>query len=934
MGPRTENPQRPLQVVSPWMRRVLAALFLLFALLALDSVYLSAVTLLEWSTGEIYQDNLYLLIFLAHLVLGVVLIPVFLAYALPHLRRAWRRPNRAAVRAGLALFTTALVVLASGVVLTRFGFFEINDPRIREPAYWIHVISPLVLIWLFVLHRLAGHRIRWGIGARWAAVAVALGGVMIGWHTLNQGSSVSSGASSVARERFFPSLAKTDTGDYLPTDALMREDYCAQCHEDIARDWRHSAHRQSSFNNPPYRFSVNELRELSLEQHGDVRKARFCAGCHDPSPFFNGSFEDPDFDEDSRSANAGITCTACHAIQSIDSLRGNSDYTIAAPEHYPFASSYSPVLRWVNRQLIRAKPEFHKKTFLKPFHRTSKFCSTCHKVHLPPEVNDYRWLRGQDHYDAWLLSGVSGHGITSFYYPPKAVTACAKCHMPLKPSEDPAARYFDGADELSGHDHLFAAANTGIPHMLGMPSWVNEAHRKFLEGALRVDLFGLREGGTLEGELVAPLGPELPTLRPGESYLLEVVLRTVRLGHLFTQGTADSNEIWVEVGVSSDREPLAASGDRDAKGAVDPWAYRVNAYVLGKDGERIDRRNAQDIVVALYNHQIPPGAGEVVHYRLDVPKDASGPLTVEVKLQYRKFDTTYLQYIEGEAFDGNDLPVVTIASDRLRFPVAGAPGSGADREPSDVPSWERWNDYGIGLLRQGALRQAEAAFTEVERLDRPDGPLNLARVYLREGRLDAAVTALERAARFDPPARPWSVAWFTALVNRQNGYLDEAIEDLEAIANTEFAEARQRGFDFSRDYRVLNTLGETLYERARLERGEARREQRLALLEKARARFEQALAIDTENATAHYNLSLIYEELGDSAQASRHRALHLTYKRDENARQRVVAQHRTRHPAANHAAESIVVYELRPPGAHGTPPATLADGPGSAGEDS
>ncbi len=36
--------------------------------------------------------------------------------------------------------------------------------------------------------------------------------------------------------------------------------------------------------------------------------------------------------------------------------------------------------------------------------------------------------------------------------------------------------------------------------------------------------------------------------------------------------------------------------------------------------------------------------------------------------------------------------------------------------------WERWNDYGIGLLRQGKKgesRQAEAAFAEVEKLGRP-----------------------------------------------------------------------------------------------------------------------------------------------------------------------------------------------------------------------
>ncbi|MDZ7749293.1 MAG: hypothetical protein U5K43_11075 [Halofilum sp. (in: g-proteobacteria)] len=42
-------------------------------------------------------------------------------------------------------------------------------------------------------------------------------------------------------------------------------------------------------------------------------------------------------------------------------------------------------------------------------------------MHIPEAVNDYKWIRGQNHYDSFLLSGVSGHGVSSFYYPPRAV---------------------------------------------------------------------------------------------------------------------------------------------------------------------------------------------------------------------------------------------------------------------------------------------------------------------------------------------------------------------------------------------------------------------------------------------------------------------------------------------------------------------------------
>ena len=42
-----------------------------------------------------------------------------------------------------------------------------------------------------------------------------------------------------------------------------------------------------------------------------------------------------------------------------------------------------------------------------------------------------------------------------------------------------------------------------------------------------------------------------------------------------------------------------------------------------------------------------------------------------------------------------------------------------------------------------------------------------------------------------------------------------------------------------------------------------------------------------------------------------HRSLHLKYKPDDNAQDNSVAAHRARNPAANHAAESIVIYDLQ-----------------------
>ncbi len=915
--------RRYVPAVGPGLSRLLAVVLGLFAVLSVNAVYLLSVTLLERATGETYQNYFYLVMFLAHLGLGLLLVGPLLVFGVLHIRNAHDRPNRRAVRAGYALFATSLVLVGSGILLTRAGGFELRDPAVRSGAYWAHVLTPLLAVWLFILHRLAGKPIRWRVGIAWAGVALVVALGMSLMHSQDPRHWNVAGPASGA-QYFYPSLARTSTGNFIPADTLMMDAYCAECHTDAHAGWQYSAHRFASFNNPAYLASVRETRRVTFERDGDMQAARFCAGCHDLVPFFSGAFDDPEFDDVNHpTAQAGITCTGCHAITNVNSPRGNSDYTIEEPVHYPFAKSESAFLAWVNRQLVKAKPALHKKTFLKPLHKTEEFCGACHKVHLPAELNKYKWLRGQNHYDSYLLSGVSGHGAQSFYYPPKAETSCNGCHMRLEPSEDFAAKDFDGKPGREVHDHLFPSANTALPHLLGAPPEVVQAHQDFNAGALRVDIFGVKRGAEIDAPLVAPLRPSTPVLAAGETVLVDTILRTVKLGHAFTEGTADSNEVWLEVSVRDGRGALVGqSGGRAPDGSVDPWAHFARAYVLDRDGQRINRRNAQDIFVPLYSNQIPPGAADVVHYRLRVPEDAAGELTVAARLLYRKFDTEYVRFFQGDAFEGNDLPILVLAEDRVTFPVAEGGGSVAAPGEPPAPEWMRWNDYGIGLFRKGEvgsnkgeLRQAEDAWSRVEALGQADGPLNLARLYLKEGRLDDAVAALARAQAHEPPAPFWSVSWFTGLANKENGNLDLALENFLAVVQADTAETRERGFDFSRDYRVLNEIGDTLFELAKRMRGAEASAERERTLVAAVEWFEKTLAIDPENLTAHYNLAQIFERLGDAARAAEHRGEHARYRPDDNARDHAIQAARARDAAASHAADAIVVYDLQRAGA-------------------
>ncbi len=934
----TTPPKQYVRAVTPGLRKLLYFVFGLLALLGANSLYLASITFLGWVKQQAYENYFYQLMFLGHLVLGLLLVVPFVIFGIKHMLYAKDRRNRRAVKVGYALFAVSCVVLVTGLLLMRVGGFDLRQPLVRGTIYWLHVACPLMAGWLYWLHRLAGPRIKWRIGLSYAVVVGVAVVAMVLLHSHDPRQWNVAGPKDEGKY-YEPSLARTATGNFIPARILMMDDYCQKCHPDAHAQWAQSSHRFSSFNNPAYLASIRETREVAFKRDGNVKASRWCAGCHDPVPFFSGAFDDPKFDLQNHStAHAGITCTTCHSITHIKSTRGNADFTIEEPQHYPFATSDNAVLQWINNQMVKARPSFHKKTFLKDLHKTAEFCSTCHKVHLPYELNNYKaFLRGQNHYDSYLLSGVSGHGARSFYYPPKAIANCAGCHMPLKESNDFGAKLFTGAKDLSIHNHLFPAANTGLAWMRNAPPEVIEAHQKFLQEITRVDIFGLKEGGTIDGKLLAPIRPSVPTLKPGEKDLLEAVVRTLKIGHPLTQGTVDSNELWIEVTLTSNGQVIGKNGGLDENGEVDPYSHFINVFMLDKEGNRIDRRNPQDIFTPLYNHQIPPGAGQVAHYEFALPPDVKAPVTVEVKLQYRKFDKPYMDYITRTAKVGdkpiknfslgqkylNDLPITTMAVDRVTFPVEGV-AEIVDNKEREIPPWQRWNDYGIGLFLEGKaeLRQAADAFAEVEKLNRYDGPLNLARVLHREGRLDEAVEALNRANQRnnppnDPPAPRWTLSWLTGLVNREQGRLKEAETNFRAVLEDKTSEMIERGFDFSLDYEVINLLGQTLFDQAQQLRAESDAAEHERLLGEAIAAFEKTLEIDSENVTAHYSLQQIHMQLGNRAKAAFHGEQHLKFKQDDSAQGRAVRLAREKYPAANFAAEALVIYPLQRAGAPG-----------------
>ncbi len=883
-------------------------LFLVFssvAILGASGAYLGAVSLFDWinrARGITYSTTFTLWMFLAHGIVGIAVMVPFVLFGAWHYRKGSKISNTAAIRRGIWLFAIGLVIGVTGLALFQIdGLPQLPTGTItRSAVYWLHVVLPVASVFVYVAHRRKGPAIRWRFAKLWALGVVAFVGGMIALHSLAPHTWFTEGPKE-GEKYFHPSSSRTADGKFIPAESLMSDTYCMQCHQEIYDDHLHSAHKFSSFNNPAYLASVKETREYSERRDGTVQASRWCAGCHDPVPFFSGAFDDPKFDmEKHPTAHAGITCVACHSITHVHDTTGNGAYTIESPAHYPFAFSENPTLRSLSNQMIKAKPDVHKKTFLKDFHRTTEFCSTCHKVSLPIELNHYKdFLRGQNHHDSYLLSGASGHGSRSFYYPPKAFQSCAECHMNLEEIVDLSvnfgAKNFDGSGKPKNHNHRFPGANTGLMQILkddprykhlseGFDKTIQE-HVDFLKGVdpdgkdkrLRVDIFGVKPGLTTDADKLQVVRPALPLLEPGQTYTIETVLRTLVIGHHFSQGTVDSNEIWVDFRATAGGKEIARNGGMagpDDSGEVDRWAHFVNVHMLDRNGNRINRRNPQDIFTPFYDKQIPPGAAAVVRYRLDVPKDVTGPVELHVRVRYRKFDQEYMDFVSKAI--GRPMPklmVVELCEDMVTLPVKGVAEKVPEQASPIKAGWQRWNDYGIAHLieggpgnKRGHFRQAEAAFRKLTSLDVPDaigqGHVNLARVYIDEGRLDEAAKELELAKKAQPAPPWWTVAWLSAVVNSENATkpedLDRAVEDLERILDPKNA-PKDRGFDFSKDYVIWNLLANRQFKRRQFEAdgSDAWRK----FVESSIRSAERVLIYDKEDVQAHDQLRQSFDAL-------------------------------------------------------------------------
>jgi tetratricopeptide (TPR) repeat protein len=740
--------------------------------------------------------------------------------------------------------------------------------------------------------------------------------------------------------RFFPSSAQTRDGNTIPADYFMQSKACERCHGDIYKQWESSVHHFSSFNNQWYRKSIEYMQGVA-----GVKPSKWCAGCHDPALLFSGMFDTPIKEiVDRPEARAGLSCMMCHSIVQVKSTMGQGDFVLEYPKLHALAASENPVIRGWHDFMVRLNPEPHRRVFLKPFMRNQvpEFCSVCHKVHLDAPLNSYRWIRGFNEYDNWQGSGVSGQGARAFYYPATSMM-CAECHMPLVPSKD------DGNIDGYVHSHRFPGANTAVPFANEDASQM-EVSKKFLQDKqLTVDIFAISPAGKsgearggeypkqelsttfavgeegdlslpkgVSGEarpLTAPLDRVDAAIRRGDDVLVDVVVRTRKVGHFFPGGTVDAYDVWLELQATDEKGRTIFWSGRiqdDGEGPVEPGAHFYKSLQIDAHGHPINKRNAWASRAVVYVRLIPPGAADTVHFRMHVPENTGEKITLHSKLNYRKFQWWNTQFAfggvpdgaqaQGEytpdyddrewAFNGDlsavssnkkaipDLPIIVVAEDTKTVRVL--PRSAAVPAPKMEwvkDDWTRWNDYGIGLFLQGDLKGAEQAFNQITEKDPAnfDGWTNVGRVRVQEGEIAGAQQVLEKALTLKPDL-PRANFFYARVLKEEGKYIEAARVLQDVLAQ------------FPRDRVVHNELGRVFFLQKRY--ADAVKE------------FQQTLAIDPEDLQANYNLMLCYTGLGDDKMANEHKDRYLRFKADEAA-QALTGAYRQAHPEDNNERQAI-----------------------------
>ena len=634
------------------------------------------------------------LLVLAHTVLGLGLVALFVRYLLRHISDWWRQQVTAEMILGYALLAAVTMALATGVLNTVAAAL---GSRLSPLWDLLHLISGLTVPALLLAHLLLAFRRRWPATRRDPALRSALGrfprrlgfvlatGLALlalaaalwprGEHrrAVPEDYALPAYAQQFDEYRgnpFAPTYARTEDMELVAPALLANSASCgsAGCHQEILAEWQPSAHRFAAMN-PPFQ----EVQRLFAAER-DMAETRYCAGCHDPISLFAGAKDLSRPELSAPGVEEGISCVACHAISHVDQ-RGNADYVLTPPAKYlgELGTGWNKA---VADFLIRAYPRQHLADYDRNVLRTAEFCGACHKQFIPEALNRFGLVSGQNQYDEWKSSHWHSEN-------PATDLSCRDCHMRLVAgSRDPGKgeagdRRRDDEDGAHRH-HGFIATNNFMPALLRLPHWQEQVRltEEWVRGETVIpEIAHLWPEGPVVGlEILAP-----PRAEADQPLELRVMITNRKAGHNFITGPLDFIRSWVHLRVFDGQGRLLAEW-----GAVDPETRRIldqdgdggtlvlQSMPVDENGDVLERHELWKKAGGQGSRVLFPAYTDSQRYQLQLPADAEGPLEVVAHLNYRRYRQRFLELVVPglEERTGVIQPIVTQAEANRTVPLA------------------------------------------------------------------------------------------------------------------------------------------------------------------------------------------------------------------------------------------------------------------------
>lgn len=628
---------------------------------------------------------------------------------------------------------------------------------------------------------------------------------------------------------FAPSNAKTTTGQLISQTAFIPAKRCAKCHESTHAEWNESAHR-NAFREPFYQANVNHLM-----RDGGIVVTRHCESCHNPVALFSGALSKNakmkrPFDEE------GVTCSVCHSIEAV-TTQGIGSYTIAPPALLQLTDGQR-IVNASDKDILADLPS-HSRAMMRPLLKQPEFCAACHKAAIVPELNGRKWFRTFSVYDEWQQSAFAGDTVQPLSVRP--YENCQTCHMPT--------------DQKSGYAlHRWPGGNTAIPAHYGWPKQVKATADLLKSGVVSVDIFALSREKADSNDAVARLD-SATTVAPGESVSVDVVVANRGVGHSFPAELRDMFEAWLEFeATDATGKILVHSGAVNPDGKLEWSAHAYRAVPIGDDGQPITRHDIWRTRIGAFDRHIPAGRADVGRFGFKVPVDALGPIKLVASLNYRRFNSRFIDWV-NRSNPVNQSPVVEMAVAETQVDLAGERRSAepvATLSPKDnsqaAALYKRWRFYGVALFDQQQFETAVYAFQQARMLATTGSPeevassVDLAVAYMRLERAGASQAAIAKAIEcisraLEVAPKDGRTRFYRALLNIKQFRYGEALADLEALA-------RER----PRDRQVWTQLASVYL----LERRD----------DEAKLAYQHVLTIDPDDTEAHFKLSGLYWRFG------------------------------------------------------------------------